>query len=157
LDNFTNSITFVINEKITKRRTGTTGQSCLCIIRGKNLIRKNIRFSDEAVWRIQSTSIQVHATGQGEQETSSYSGTIYCLYSKTGSQSYQRHKSSGIIHGFIYQQSSKNGTGRISIKTRPWQKKEGELNYPLIVTDFVSKSLHRFIVSSSRMLNAIIF
>jgi len=146
----------MIYAKITKHGTGTTDQPCFYLIKRRSVIIGSFGFADKAIWCVQSSGISLRAAGQKEPAFHSGSRTISGLYGKTGPKSYQRDKSSSLIYGVIDQHSSKNGTGRVFIKTRPWRKKRDELNYPALMTGFASKSSHRFTVFLSLTLNAIV-
>ncbi len=146
----------MINEQIPKHSTDTTDQPCLYFIKKRYAISGGFRYPDKAIWRIQGAGLPIYTSGQKESRASTCSGEICCLYSKTAPKSYQTDQSSSDINGTIYRKSSENGTGRVFIKTGPWRKKRGKLNYPALMTGSVSKNSHRFTVFLSLVLNATI-
>lgn len=143
-------------EKITKYGIGPADQLCLYFVKKRHSFFGNFRISEKAIWGIQNTGISVHTLSQGEPETHPNSRNICGFYRKTGPRPYQTHKSNCIVKGSIDQHRSKNSTGGVFIKTRPWRKKREELKYPVLMTGFVSKNSHRFTVSLSLIQNLII-
>ena len=144
-------------EKITKHGTGWTDQPCLYTIGERLAIGGNSACPDDAIWSVQSASVPLRSGGQKESVPHSHSGTVRGVYSKTGPQPNQTRKNHRVINGVIDQHSGKNGAGRIFIKTKPWRKKRGELNYSGLMTGLVGKSSPRLTVSLSLMLSTIIF
>jgi hypothetical protein len=143
-------------EKITEYGIGTSDQPYLYFIGKRPVVDRNFGRSDNAIWSIQSAGISLHTNGQKEPGFHPNTRTVYCFYSKIGSKPYQTHKSHSVINGSIDQHCSKNGAGRIFIKTIPWHKKRDELNYPVLMTGLVSKSLPRFTVFLSLIESVII-
>lgn len=139
----------IIYEQITKYGTGTTDQPCFYLIGKRPVVSGSSGCSDKAIWGVQSASISLHSGGQKESGSRSNSRIICGFYSKTGPQPDQTCKNNCLINGVIDQHNSKNGAGRVFIKTRPWHKKRDELNYPGVMTGLVSKSSPRFTVSLS--------
>jgi len=143
-------------EKITKRGTCTTNQSCLYLIGKRHVVPGNFGGSDFSIWSIQSAGVSLCANGQKEPGFNSISGTIRSFYSKIRDFPYQTRKDHGVIDGGFDQLGGKNGAGRVFIKTRPWRKKRDKLSYPVLMTGLVSKSSPRLIVSLSLILSFII-
>lgn len=143
-------------EKITKYGTGTTDQPCFCLIGKRPVISGSSGCFDKAIWGVQNTGVSLCSDGQKESETHPNSRTICGLYGKTEPKPYQTHKNNCVIDGIIDQYGSKNGTGGVFIKTRPWRKKRDGLNIPVFMTGLVSKNSHRFTVSLSQILNLVI-
>jgi hypothetical protein len=136
-------------EQITKHGTGTTDQPSFYLIGKRPFISGSAGYSDKAIWGVQSAGISLRSGGQKESGARPNSRIICGLYGKTGPQPDQTCKINCLINGIIDQHSSKNGAGRVFIKTRPWHKKRDELNFPGLMTGLVSKSSPRFTVSLS--------
>jgi hypothetical protein len=142
----------MINEKSAANGIGTKGQLCLYVIEKGHTAVGDFGSFNKTVWCIQNTSVPVYSAGKSWSRPDAYSGAIRSLYGKTGTQPDKTGESSSIFDEFINQQTSKNGIGRVFIKTRPWRKRKGKLTYPVFLTGTVSKSSQWFIVFLYRIM-----
>jgi len=134
------------NEKITKIGIDRAYQSSHHFAEARNTRLSDCKPLGGIVWRIKNPGLPICSAGKSKQRTHCDTGSFCCIYCQTATQSDQSSQKFCKLQRNVHQQSGKNCAGRFSSKEKSWPKIKGGLKYPIAMTGYGSKNLHRFTI-----------
>jgi len=142
----------VINGKITELGISKTDQPGLCFIEQRQTAARGSRVLNEKIWSIPDTGVSLCSTGQGTHRKDDNTGKFSGVYREITLQPNQTGKGIGRNSWPNHQQCDKASAGGIFGEAGQWQKRSNNLRYPLSMTDYGSKSFHRYTISLFRQI-----